>query len=207
MSGDIFSDDGGTAITVRPAKDPQPRTYQFLTDDHSQGATGSHPTSYTHASTSPAQNFHRQGSVDIKPQPNQVRRTPEARDDLRRLWGKAKRHSAEMVLAAESGDPIELSNSASDLDNVLRQMWYPGDFRETDWRSVLNFLQGVLKHTWKMSGGFETLSVRQCKAIEETIVHNLGPSTMDKENVTSTLKVLDGAGLDAWAAISGDPEE
>ena len=72
---------------------------------------------------------------------------------------------------------------------------------------MLNFLQGVLRYAWKISGGFETLSVDQCTAIGEVIEHHLGPSTMDKENIRSSLKLLETAGLDPWAAISGDPEE
>jgi hypothetical protein len=112
-----------------------------------------------------------------------------------------------MMLASESEDFMELSNSASDLDIVLGQMWDLREFRERDWHSILNFLQGVLRYAWMVSGGFETLSARQCKAIAETISHNLGPSTMDRENVLSTLRTLEKAELDPWAAISGNPEE
>ncbi|MFI5457611.1 MAG: hypothetical protein ACHRXM_19385, partial [Isosphaerales bacterium] len=73
--------------------------------------------------------------------------------------------------------------------------------------SVLNFLQGVLRYAWNVSGGFEKLSVDQCTAIEEIVKDHLGPSSMDKDSVRSTLKILGTSGLDPWAAISGNPEE
>ena len=209
MSGDIFSNESGSAVTVRPARDAQAAPYLTSTENHSPDGTGSPPTAFMQSSPRAGRYSQQQRNVSGKPRPAQLndRRSPEARDDLRRLWGQAQRNAAEMVLASESEDRIALSNAASDLDQVLVRMWDLREFRETDWRSVLNFLQGVMRYAWKISGGFETLSVRHCQAIEEVVKHNLGPATMDKEDVRSTLSKLESAGLDPWAAISGDPEE
>ncbi len=209
MSGDTFFDEGGSAVIVRSARETHAAPYLSSTDNHSPDGTGCPLTAFIQSSTRAGQFSQQQRTVTGKPQPTQVndQRSPEARDELRRLWGQAQRNAAGMVLASESEDPIELSNSASDLDQVLVRMWNLREFRETDWRSVLNFLQGVMRCVWKISGGFETLSVRHCAAIAEVIKHNLGPSTMDKENVRNALGILESAGLDPRAAISGDPEE
>jgi hypothetical protein len=209
MSSDIFSNENGTAVTVRSASDAQLPTYPAANSDQSTDATGSAPLGFVKTSLATGWRQQQVRTIPGKAQatPDRDRRMPEARDELRRLWTQAQGKLAEMMLASESGDPIELSNSASDLDHIFREMWDRRQYREIEWHSVLNFLQAVLRYAWNISGGFERLSVDECRAIADVVRHNLGPSTMDKENIRNTLKVLQAAGLDPWAAISGDPEE
>jgi hypothetical protein len=206
MSDDIVPVEVRPVLTVGSAKDSLPLNFERQRD-----ATGAAPPSFTTSSESSA-GYQKTRSASGKPaQPGRDResrsRTPEARDELRRLWGQALRKANGMVLAAQSGDPIEMSNATSDLDQVLSLMWDRREFREIDWCHVLNFLQGVLRTTWVRSGGFETFSAKQCMAIEEIVKSHLGPSTMDVENSRATIQLLETCGLDPWAPISRGPEE
>jgi hypothetical protein len=104
MSGDAFSDEGGSAVTVRLARETQAGPYLASTDIHSPDATGSLPTAFMQSSTRAGQYFQQQRTVSGKPQPTYVndRRSPEARDDLRRLKDQVQRNAAGMVLASEA---------------------------------------------------------------------------------------------------------
>ena len=209
MSGRFLSDESEMAITVRSTQEPQPPPAVSLNDYRSTGAADSPAGSFANVAPKsdryPRQQKTQKGKARTTHEAE--RHLPEARYSLRQLWGRAQAKAAEMVLASRSDDPVELSNSASDLDQILGQMWDLREYRETEWRGVLNFVQGVMKYLWKISGGFEQLSLIQCEAIGEIVKHHLGPSTMDKEDVRSTLKLLKTAGIDAWDAISRDQQE
>jgi hypothetical protein len=202
MSDDYSSGESRATITVRSAGE----ALLIPSDDLSPEFTNSSPSRVAITSIGFLQQYRKTGGK-AHPFEERDRRMPEGRDAIRRLWRDAQQKTAEMVLASKSESLIELSNAASDLDQILGEMWDLREFREIDWRGVLDFLQGVLRYVWKIGGGYEKLSNHQCEAIEEVIKNHLGPSTMDKEDVRSTLKILRTAGLDPWAVISGDPEE
>lgn len=132
--------------------------------------------------------------------------SPESRDAVRRHWDAARRYSSQMVVAADCGDPISLSNAASDLVFALDDLWKLRGVRETDWGGVLNFLQGVMKSI-DHAMGYESLTSENCRAIESVVNHHLGTWTIDKENVREALNRLRSAGLDPWAPISEEQED
>jgi hypothetical protein len=201
MSDDYSSGESRAIITVRSAGE----AHLLPSDDRSPDITNSSSRRVAITSVGSPQQFRRTGGK-ARLSEERDRRTPEGRDAIRRLWRDAQQKAAEMVLASKSESLIELSNAASDLDQILGEMWDLREFREIDWHGVLDFLQGVLRYAWKIGGGYEKLSNHQCEAIEQVIKNHLAPSTMDLEDVRSTLKILRSAGLDPWAAISGDPE-
>jgi len=131
--------------------------------------------------------------------------SPESRDAVRRHWDAARRYSAQMVVAADGGDPMSLSNAARDLEFALDDLWILRGVREPDWGGVLNFLQGIMKSIDRAEG-YESLTSEKCRAIEAVVDHHLGTWTIDKENVREALRRLHAAGLDPWAPISGEPE-
>jgi hypothetical protein len=209
MNDEYSSGAGGTAITIRHARDTQPPTRQ-VNDELSLDVTGSLPPGIT--TTSSARSVRRSGppgrtSGKESPRAERAQHQPEARDAIRRYWRDAQQRATDMISAARAEDLIGLSNSASDLDHLLEDMWNLRECREMDWRGVLNSLQGVLKYVWKIEGGFERLTVDQCKAILEVITNHLGPATIDSDDVRSTLKILRRGGFDPWIVISGDPQE
>ena len=54
--------------------------------------------------------------------------------------------------------------------------------------------------------GYELFTPDECRAIEAVICRHLGTWTNDKESVRETLRLLNEAGLDPWAPISGVQE-
>jgi hypothetical protein len=208
MSGHDFSGQSNAPITVRSVGDAQTSPILPLSDEFSPDVTGSSRWGSTSISTRSFQNPQHYGKASGKARPTQEhdRRLPERRDAIRRLWKDARRKAAEMVLASRSGDPIELSNATSDLDHLLGEMWRLRECREPDWRGVLDFLQGVLRYTWKIDGGYEVLTNGKCTAIERVVRDYLGPATMDSESVEETLETLEAAGFDPWIGISVDPK-
>jgi hypothetical protein len=208
MSGDDFSGESNGPITVRTVGDAQTSSSLPLNDDFLPVVTVSSSGVRTTASARSFRNPQLKRKARGKAHTTQEvdRHLPEDRDAIRRLWRDAQRKAGDMVLASKCGDPIELSNATSDLDHLLSELWRLRECRESDWRGVLDFLQGVLRYTWKIDGGYEVLSEQQCTTIELIVREYLGPSTMDSESVENTLEALQAAGFDPWVGISFGPK-
>jgi hypothetical protein len=208
MSGFKLAGEGDTGVTVCYIGEVESRPSLLPNDDLAADVTGSVSRSRVSTSTGsiPYSQQQRQVSRTIQPTQKRAQRLPEARYAIRRLWTDAYRKTTEMVAASMSRDLIELSNAASDVDQLLDEMWSLRDCREIEWRGVLDFLQGVLRYTWKVEGGYEVLTSKKCEAIQRIVKDYLGPSTMDSESVGDALAVLEKAGFDPWIGISENVE-
>lgn len=127
---------------------------------------------------------------------------PESRDAIRRCWEKAKEKANLMVEASKADDPIELASAAFGLGHLLDDLWGLRGSRETDWAGALNFLQGVLK-----KADVETLTAAQCQAIQTIVTDQVGPATVNRDDVETCIQTLRRAGLDPWRPISADPKD
>jgi hypothetical protein len=204
MSGGNFSGEGDTGVTVRSIGDVDSRPSPSPGDDLAPDVTGSISRVRVSTSTGSDRYLQSQRQVSRKASSTEERNQhlPEARDAIRRLWRDAYGKASEMMMASNSGDLIELSNAASDIDQILGEMWSLRACREIEWRGVLDFLQGVLRYTWKIEGGYEVLTNQKCEAIQRIVKDYLGPSTMDNESVEDALTILEKAGFDPWIGIS-----
>ena len=127
---------------------------------------------------------------------------PETRYALRTSWVNAQLIAAKMIAAADNGDPVDLTSLATDLDYVLDDMWLLREARNLDWRTILDFAQGVMKHAFKEKR-FGEFTIEQCRALHRVIGEFLGPNTVDKDDVRESMKTLRRAGFDIWSTISG----
>ena len=208
MSDEIVSGEKITALERRPLGSPwnSSSDIDMSSDLDITGSKGAG----IHIHPRPARRGARR---DSNPRPQPVTKgdapamnSPESRDAVRRHWDAARRYSSQMIVAADCGDPISLSNAASDLVFALDDLWKLRGVRESDWGGVLNFLQGVMKSI-DHAKGYESLTSENCRAIESVVNHHLGTWTIDKENVREALHRLRSAGLDPWAPISEEQED
>jgi hypothetical protein len=76
--------------------------------------------------------------------------------------------------------------------------------RNIDWQTILNHMQGVMR-TFFLEKRAETLTADQCKRIVELVKDYLGPATKTIDDLNEVLRLIDDAGFDPYAAISGEP--
>jgi hypothetical protein len=134
-----------------------------------------------------------------RPQP-----TSEARRAFRIYWKAAQEAAEAMLLAAEACDLMGVGIAADNLDQSLGDLWKMREGRDIDWRTILNHMQGMMR-SFFLEKRAETLTADQCKRIVELVKDYLGPATKTIDDLNEVLRLIDDAGFDPYAAISGDP--
>ena len=114
------------------------------------------------------------------------------------LLNKAKRLAFEMESYARSGELIDLSNCGFSLTSTLEDLWALRDSRESDWKDLLNLLQGALAKE-----EFERYSLQQCIAVQKVITEHLADGYIEIDDLERSVRLLRDAGLDPWKGISG----
>jgi hypothetical protein len=105
-----------------------------------------------------------------------------------------------MVAEATVGDPMALADAMSGLQASLRELWRLRKAREDEWADVLNFLQTALSGVVP-----EKLSVEQSQAVGRVIDEHLAAGVLTDDQPSEARRILRGAGLDPWRAISARP--
>ena len=128
----------------------------------------------------------------------------DARRAFRIHWNAAQESGEAMLQAAESGDLMGVGIAADNLDQSLAKLWDLRDGRDIDWQTILNHMQGMMRVFFEEKRA-ETLTVDQCKSIVNLVKDYLGPATKTVDDLNEVLRMIDDAGFDPYAAISGDP--
>ncbi len=129
---------------------------------------------------------------------------PEARAAARAHWKGARAAAGAMLRAAESQDVMGLAIAADDLDLALAKLWEERATRDLDWRTILNHAQGLLRQLFA-ARQVEQLTPEQCRCIGAIVDRHLGPATKTTDDLNETIRLIEDAGFDPYAAISGDP--
>lgn len=129
---------------------------------------------------------------------------PEARAAGRKHWQVARAAAAAMLCAAESQDAMGLARAADDLDLALTKLWEGRAARDLDWRTILNHAQGLLRQLFAAKQ-VEQLTPEQCRCLGAIVDRHLGPATKTTEDLNETIRLIEDAGFDPYAAIAGDP--
>jgi hypothetical protein len=128
----------------------------------------------------------------------------EHRRAFRRHWIDAQEAAEAMLLAAEVKDLMAVGMAADKLDQSLGELWNLHAERDIDWQTILNHMQGMMR-TFFLEKRSETLTADQCKRIVEMVKDYLGPATKTIDDLNEVLRLIDDAGFDPYAAISGEP--
>lgn len=117
---------------------------------------------------------------------------------IAQLLNKAKSLASEMESYARSGELMDLSNCGFSLIYTLDDLWALRENRESDWKDLLNLLQGALAKE-----EFERYSVEQCIAVRKVITEHLADGYIEIDDLERSIRLLRNAGLDPWKGISG----
>ena len=128
----------------------------------------------------------------------------EHRRAFRKHWADAQEAAEAMLQAAEAKDLMAVGIAADNLDQSLAELWNLREGRDIDWRTILNHAQGMMR-TFFLEKRAESLTADQCKRIVELVKDYLGPATKTVDDLNEVLRLIDDAGFDPYAAISGDP--
>ena len=136
----------------------------------------------------------------------QVKALPssEQRRVFRGHWTEAQAAAEEMRQAAAVNDLMGVGIAADKLDQSLGELWKMREERDIDWQTILNHMQGMMR-TFFLEKRAETLTTDQCKRIVELVKDYLGPATKTVDDLNEVLRLIDDAGFDPYAAISGEP--
>jgi hypothetical protein len=121
-----------------------------------------------------------------------------------RHWTEAQEAAEAMLQAAEAKDLMDVGMAADKLDQSLAELWNLREGRDIGWQTILNHMQGMMR-TFFLEKRAETLTAEQCKRIVELVKDYLGPATKTIDDLNEVLRLIDDAGFDPFAAISGDP--
>jgi hypothetical protein len=132
--------------------------------------------------------------------------SPENRAAVRASWKAARQAAEEMLAAARGGDVMDLAVAADNLDLALGKLWGLRAARDVNWKTILNHAQGMLRELFAAKQ-VERLTGEQCSAILELVDRFLGPSTKTVVDLNEAVRVIEDAGFDPYAAISGDPAD
>lgn len=130
--------------------------------------------------------------------------TAGARHAFRSHWNKAQAAAEAMLQAAKAKDLMDVGVAADQLDQSLSELWNLRDGRDIDWQTILNHMQGMMR-VFFLEKRAETLTAEQCKRIVDLVKDYLGPATKTVDDLNEVLRLIDDAGFDPFAAISGDP--
>jgi len=110
-----------------------------------------------------------------------------------------------MLKAAEAGEPMELAIATDDLDCALGKLWELRTSRDINWQTLLNHAQGVIRQAFA-GKCVENLKPDQCQSILAIVEGYLGPATRSPDDIVEVLRLIEDAGFDPYAAISGDQD-
>jgi hypothetical protein len=132
--------------------------------------------------------------------------TPETRAVFRLRWKSAAKAAESMELAATGQDLMQLANAADELDIALAELWKFRTTRDINWQTILNHVQGIVRQAFAEKR-IEQLTPEQCDAIRAIVDRHLGTATKSVEDLTEAVGLIEKAGFDPYAAISGDPQD
>jgi hypothetical protein len=110
----------------------------------------------------------------------------------------------EAGVAARDQEMMQLAVAADDLDMGLSKLWGLRAGRDLNWRTILNHAQGMIRQLFAEKR-VDLLTAHQCSAILEIVDRHLGPATKTVEDLNEVMRLIEDAGFDPYAAISGDP--
>ena len=109
-----------------------------------------------------------------------------------------------MELAAIGQDQMQLANAADELDIAFAELWKFRSARDINWQTILNHAQGMVRQSFAEKR-IEQLTPEQCAAIRAIVDRHLGTGTKSVDDLTEVVGLIEKAGFDPYAAISGDP--
>jgi hypothetical protein len=109
-----------------------------------------------------------------------------------------------MELAATGQDLMQLANAADELDIALAELWKLRSARDINWQTILNHAQGMMRLAFAEKR-VEQLTPEQCAAIRAIVDRHLGTATKSVDDLNEVVELIEQAGFDPYAAISGDP--
>ena len=118
------------------------------------------------------------------------------RDVLRRRLKHAARSADRMVSSQNNGDLMDLSLAGFELVATLKDLWDLREDRESEWREIVNLIQGTLTKR-----EFELFTEKQVKAVQEC-VQVLSLPHVDVTNLEEVVIAFQRAGLDPFGPIS-----
>lgn len=130
--------------------------------------------------------------------------SPENRTAFRSWWKNACKAAEGMELAATAQDLMQLANAADELDIALAELWKLRSTRDINWQTILNHAQGMVRQAFAEKC-IEQLTPEQCVAIRAIVDRHLGTSTKSVDDLNEVVELIEKAGFDPYAAISGDP--
>lgn len=119
-------------------------------------------------------------------------------------WNEAQKAAEAMLQASVAADLMGVGLAADRLDQSLAELWKVREMRDLDWQTILNHMQGLMR-TFFQEKRAETLTVGQCKQIVDLVKDYLGPATKTIDDLNEVVRMIEDAGFDPYAAISGDP--
>jgi hypothetical protein len=133
---------------------------------------------------------------------------PQSLANVRRAfrvyWNEAQSAAEAMLQAAETSDLMGVGLAADRLDQSLGELWKVHEARDLDWQTILNHMQGMMR-TFFQERRAESLTVEQCKRIVALVNDYLGPATKTIDDLSEVVRLIEDAGFDPYAAISGTP--
>lgn len=136
--------------------------------------------------------------------PLQPGHTPESRSASRAWWKNAQKAVEEMAQAASRADTMQVGIAANELDVALAELWKLRASRDINWQTILNHVQGMLRQAFAEKR-VEELTTEQCVAIQTIVDRHLGTSNKSVDDLNEAVSLIESAGFDPYAAISGDP--
>jgi hypothetical protein len=99
---------------------------------------------------------------------------------------------------------MNLAIAADNLDLALGKLWDLRATRDINWRTILNHVQGMIRQLFA-ARRIEQLSPAECEVFVELVNRYLGPATRTLDDLNDALRLVEDAGFDPYAAVSGDP--
>jgi hypothetical protein len=132
--------------------------------------------------------------------------SPEVRLAFRTFWKTARQAAIDLQTAAQDDEVMDRVRAADSLETTLSRLWDLHEYRDVNWQSVLNLVQGMLKQFFAAKQ-VELLTTEQCRHIYDIVDRYLGPSTKTADDLNEVVRLIADAGADPFAAISGEPTE
>jgi hypothetical protein len=132
--------------------------------------------------------------------------SPEVRIAIRTAWAQSRKAAQELKEAIEKDEQSGRFVAAENLREALAKLWNHRAARDINWQAILNHAQGMLLQLFQ-GKKIEELTPAQGEAIVEIIEHYLGTASKSADDLCEVVRLIDDAGCDPYAAISGDPQE
>jgi hypothetical protein len=152
----------------------------------------------------PGQKIPRRPAHQGKNRPAQPLPSSETRRAIRMHWNEAQEAAERMRQAAEDKDLMAVGIAADQFDQRLAELWKLRDARDVNWQTILNHVQGLMRVFFQEKRA-ETLTTAECTRLVDLVRDHLGPATKTVDDLNEALRLIEDAGFDPYAAISGDP--